>query len=213
MNKTDQMQAWSTTFGQEYTQRNLRTPYEMDTLFRENLGISRIDLNREFLCSLDRSIRILEVGANVGTQLMILQNMGFEDLTGIELQHHALELAKKRTKSVRLFQATAFDLPFEDRCFDLVFTSGVLIHIHPHDIGKALDEIHRCTRRYIWGYEYYNRDYENIIYRGKKDLLWKADFARIYRERFPDLEIVNEKHYKYLKSEAVDSMFLLRKAV
>lgn len=211
MKKTDQMQTWSTDFGQDYTARNLRTTAEMDKLFRANLGVGRFELNHEFLDDLDRDLSILEVGSNVGTQLMILQEMGFKNLTGVELQFGALELAQERSHGIGFGQATAFNLPFKDSSFDLVFTSGVLIHIHPDDVGIALSEIYRCARHYIWGYEYYSPSCESITYRGQANLLWKADFAGLYRQKFANLETVKERRYPYLNADAEDSMFLLRK--
>lgn len=51
-------------------------------------------MNTLFLGDLDRSLRILEVGANVGFQLALLQRMGFCNLYGIELQPYAVERAR-----------------------------------------------------------------------------------------------------------------------
>lgn len=163
--KTKQMDEWSGEFGQDYTNRNPQTADEMNRLYLQQFGITRSSLNEEFLGGMDRSMKILEVGANVGGQLQTLQDMGFEQLYGIELQHYAVEKAKSVTKNVNLIQATAFDIPFKDRFFDVVYASGVLIHISPDDIARALTEIHRCSARYIWGFEYYADAYTNVPYR------------------------------------------------
>ncbi len=50
-----------------------------------------------------------------------------------------------------------------------------------------------------------------VVYRGQSGLLWKADFARLYTDAFPDLELVSEQRLKYVADDNVDSMFLLRK--
>ncbi len=63
----------------------------------------------------------------------------------------------------------------------------------------------------FWGFEYYADEHTEIPYRGRKDLLWKADFAKLYLEEFQDLELVKEKRIKYLDKDNVDLMFLLRK--
>lgn len=146
---TDQMKNWAGAFGNEYNERNNMTLEEMDLLYRKNYGISKTELNETFLRDIDRSLNILEVGTNIGNQLLCLQKMGFSNLTGIELQRIAVELAKKRTKNIDIIQGSAFDIPFKDDYFDLVFTAGVLIHIHPSDIKVAMKEIHRCSRKYI----------------------------------------------------------------
>lgn len=208
---TSQIKEWSEDFGKEYTARNPLIFDEMDMLYLKQKGITRSSLNSEFIGQMDRFIRIFEVGANVGTQLQGLQKLGFSNLYGIELQANAVELAKTRTKNINLIQGTAFNIPFKNGFFDLVFTSGLLIHISPDDIGEALDEIFRCSNQYIWGCEYYNNNYVSVPYRGKNDLLWKADFAGLFLDRFKELELVKEKRIKYLNNENLDTMFLLKK--
>ena len=213
MNKiiTPQMEIWSREFGKEYTDRTLRTVEELNAFYKSRFGQTRTGLNNEFLEGMDRSIRILEVGANVGIQLMCLQEMGFTQLYGIELQQYAIEISKTRTKHINLIRGTIFDIPFKRNFFDLVFTSDVLIHIHPDDISEALNQIYLCTRKYIWGFEYYSDNYEEIPYRGYKKLLWKTHFAKLYLDQFLHLTLVKEKKMKDFNSKNIDSMFLLKK--
>jgi pseudaminic acid biosynthesis-associated methylase len=209
---TPQMDTWGGTFGEEYTKRNDYAPEELDAHYVERYGISRSAINQEFLGTLDRSLRILEVGTNIGLQLTLLQSLGFSDLYGIELQWYAVEKARQRTHQINILQGSALDLPFKDGFFDLVFTSGVLIHIAPEDIHRMLSEIHRCSRRYIWGFEYWAPEYTEVPYRGNQKLLWKTDFAKLYCTQFPDLQLKKEIHYRYVQSpELVDSGFLLEK--
>ena len=94
-----------------------------------------------------------------------------------------------------------------------MFTSGVLIHIAPSDLLAALDEIHRCTKQWIWGLEYYAPQMTDVVYRSHSNLLWKADYARLYLQRFADLELVREDRLSYLDNDNVDTMFLLRREV
>ena len=208
---TEQIRMWTGTFGKEYTDRNALTLEQMDQLYKKNYGVSRTKLNEVFLGDLDRSIKILEVGSNLGNQLLRLQKMGFENLYGIEVNSYAIEQAKANTKNINIIQGDAFDIPFKDRYFDFVFTSGVLIHIAPQDIERALREIHRCSREYIWGYEFYADTYTEVRYREHDNLLWKTDFVSLYLELFDGLELVRERKLKYLENENVDAMFLIRK--
>lgn len=97
--------------------------------------------------------------------------MGFNDLYGVEINSYAVEFLKAKSKGINIVHNSAFDIPFKDGYFDLVFTSGVLIHIHPKNIRKALREIHRCARKYIWGYEYYSGHYTEVPYRRQSGLL------------------------------------------
>jgi pseudaminic acid biosynthesis-associated methylase len=208
---TPQIAAWTGDFGKEYTDRNVMSTEELDAMYRRNFGVSRTELNVAFIGGMDRSIRILEVGSNVGNQLLLLQHMGFKALYGIEVQPYAVELSKMRSKGINIIEGTAFDIPFKDDYFGLVLTSGLLIHISPSDTAAVMREIHRCTREYIWGFEYYADECTEVTYRNHKNLLWKADFAKLYLQRFSDLSLVTEKRIKYLDGDNTDSMFLLRK--
>ncbi len=208
---TPQFQHWQGEFGKEYTDRNALTLDGMDKRYLTNYGLTRTELNKEFLGGFDRSVKILEVGSNIGNQLLLLQKMGFENLYGIEVGSYAVQCSKANTSGINIIQANAFDIPFKDGFFDLVFTSGILIHISPSDIQKALSEIHRCTNRYIWGFEYYADTYTEVTYRQHESLLWKTDFAKLYLDSFDGLELIGEKRVKYLKDDNIDSMFLIKK--
>ena len=208
---TRQTKVWQGKFGQEYTDRNALSLEEMESLHMRHYGISRTQMNLRFLPDISPSLRILEVGCNIGNQLLCLQKAGFTNLYGIELQRYAVEVARVRTEGINIIQGSAFDLPFKDEYFELIFTSGLLIHISPTDIRKVVDEIHRCTREYIWGFEYYADEYQKVNYRRQSDLLWKTDFVKLWLKDFPSLELIEEERFKYLKNDNIDTMFLLRK--
>ncbi|NMC06070.1 MAG: methyltransferase domain-containing protein [Candidatus Lokiarchaeota archaeon] len=206
------MKIWEGEFGKKYTDRNdVKDVQEWDEVYQKTWGITRTEMNTEFLGDLPRDMKVLEVGCNVGNQLRVLQQMGFSRLYGIELQAYAVESARCRTTGINIIQGSAFDIPFKDRFFDLVFTSGVLIHISPGDIHEVLSEIHRCTREYIWGFEYFSEKCTEINYRDHGDLLWKNNFVSLYLEQFKDVSLIKEKKYRYLANDNVDTMFLLRR--
>jgi len=212
MKSTRQMETWSGTFGREYTDRNTLSPEELDSMYRRELGIERTAMNQAFLGPLPRELRVLEVGSNIGNQLLLLRSMGFTRLHGVELQRYAVRLSKPRVPGAHFMQGSAFDLPCRDGAFDLVFTSGVLIHLAPGDLEVALAEIHRASGRYVWGMEYFSEVGEKVSYRGREGLLWKADFCRLYLERFPDLRVVKQQRYPRRDGANQDAMFLLERA-
>ncbi|MEK7208950.1 MAG: pseudaminic acid biosynthesis-associated methylase [Patescibacteria group bacterium] len=207
---TEQERFWQSTFGDEYSDRNDMGVQALNLMYTTRYGSSRSVMNREFLSGRDIST-IFEVGCNIGNQLSLLSQMGFNNLTGIEINARAVKTAKKRLPNANIIQGSALALPFPNNYFDLVFTAGVLIHIRPGDVEKAMAEIHRVSKRYIWGFEYFAPIREEIIYRGHKNRLWKTDFARLYRDLFPDLMLLQEKRYQYSTDKNIDSMFLLEK--
>jgi pseudaminic acid biosynthesis-associated methylase len=208
---TAQLEQWTGDFGRQFTDRNALTAAEMDSRYAKEYGVARTTMNREFLDALPRDLRVLEVGANIGNQLVYLQSLGFRELWGIEAADYGLELARRRTSAMNLVKGSAFDLPFKDGWFDLVFTSVVLIHISPADLPRAMAEIHRCARRYIWGFEYYADTPTEVPYRGQAEMCWKRNFADLYMSQFPGLKLVKHELYKYTGDDNVDAMFLLEK--
>lgn len=211
MTSTPQEKFWQSDFGKEYTDRcDFNDPAVLDASYIQEFGVARSAMNEEFLGGLSIG-PILEVGCNTGNQLNMLQSQGHDSLYGLELQPYAVEKAKNLTHNINIVQGSAFDLPFRDNYFDLVFTAGVLIHISPEDLPRIMKEIYRVSKKYIWGMEYFEENYKGIDYRGNNERLWKGNFSQKYRELFPTLDLLKEKKYKYLDSDNHDVMFLLEK--
>ena len=214
MTNTQQEQFWAGEFGQQYTDRNTRDRQEWDDFYRRNWGLTKTEMNARFVADLPRDARILEVGCNTGMQLRGLQDMGFINLYGVELQSYAVEKAKQNTSGINIIQGSGFELPFRDGFFDVVCTNGVLIHIAPDDLSNIMSEMVRCSRRFVWGYEYYNADVTAIKYRGNEGFLWKADYAALFKQRFSELHLVKQELFPYVDAAEqgnVDSMYLLEK--
>ncbi|MDO8553028.1 MAG: methyltransferase domain-containing protein [bacterium] len=208
---TKQISHWAGEEGNSYVERNPHSTAEMDELYVADCGVSRTEMNLDFLGAIGKDIPILEVGANVGTQLQFLHTQGFSKVLGVDVNRRAITDAKHLYPDVDVIEASGFDLPFKDGSFELVYTSGVLIHISPNDIQKIMNEMHRVSSRYIWGFEYYAPEYTEVRYRGKKDLLWKTDFANLFLAKFPDLRLVKEKKYTMTDGVNVNQMYLLER--
>lgn len=174
--ETRQLELWRSAFGREYTDRNDQEKRERVTSWQRLLeGI--------------QPKRVLEIGCNVGWNLEYLRRLGAEELFGIEPQAYAVSRARARNPVFNVLQGTAFDLPFKDGFCDLVFTSGVLIHISPDALGSALDEMYRVSARYIVCIEYGapTTNEQEVLYRGHQAALWKRDHGAIWQRRFPNL--------------------------
>lgn len=215
MKKTKQMSFWTSKFGKEYTDRNSLTDvHSWNEYYKKLYGVSRFDMFKTFLDGIDLESRILEVGCNKGHQLLALQELGYKNLNGIELQSYAIKQAKNIAKDIIIIKGSVFEIPFEDAHFELVMTNGLLIIIAPEDLPNALSEIVRSTNKYILGFEYFSEETKEVNYRGINGLLWKMNYKQLYLEMFPNLRLVKEVHYPYIVKEEtgnIDSMFLLEK--
>lgn len=129
----------------------------------------------------------LEVGANVGQNLIALAAL----LDDIDL--YAVEPNKKAAGQLassglmppdHVNVAMADRLPFGSNTIEMVFTSGVLIHIPPEDLLLAMQEMYRVSRRYIVCIEYFADQPETKLYHGETDRLWKRDFGSYWMDNF-----------------------------
>lgn len=170
---------WSGEEGEQYLQRNytkgrdyhLRAPFF--NLFDE------IE---------NKDVSILEVGCNCGLNLGILHERGYKNLTGIDIGPAAVAEARKRHSNATIVEGTILELPFEDGQFDVVFSSGVLIHQNPEGpLFQAMDEMYRCSARYILGMEDYAEQMTNVNYRNKTGFCWRGPYSSFWQH--PDMYI------------------------
>jgi len=183
--KTKQLNHWKNQFGEEYINRNQINEVNVSnakTVFKRTIGDLKID-------------SILEIGSNIGINLI-----GIRKVFGDKLKIYAVEPNEFAFKDLsnnpeikleKGFNCTAFKIPLPDNSVDLVFTNGVLIHIAPEDLKKAMSEIVRVSKKYVFCSEYFSHTPTSIKYHGKEDLLFKRDFGRYYLENFPELKTVS----------------------
>ncbi|MCC6179970.1 MAG: class I SAM-dependent methyltransferase [Chloroflexi bacterium] len=94
-------------------------------------------------CSRGRSLDILDAGCGSGGMTRFLGRWG--RVTGVDLEPHALELARRRGLE-RLACASVGALPFRSASFDIVTSFDVLYHLNVNDDRAALAELHRLLR-------------------------------------------------------------------
>ena len=82
-----------------------------------------------------KNIKVLEVGAGDGSQTMLLKKY-FSHVVSIDIA--------PTTDTKDIIIANVCDLPFEDKEFDIVFSSNVLEHVD--DINKAFSEMKRVLK-------------------------------------------------------------------
>ncbi len=211
--ETDQIKIWRGFFGKNYTKRNTyKSIDDYNLSYIDFYGKTKDELNKEILSFLPKNLKILEVGSNVGFQLASLKRFGFSHLYGIEIQRECVDKSKKLWEGIDIIEASGFDIPFKDNFFDLVFTNNVLIHISPNDIDIVLNEMHRVSSKYLYGFEYYSEKYESVEYRNHNDLLWKTDFENLFLKKFPNLKSIFSKKYPCLNFKGnKDKAYILEK--
>ena len=187
---------WQGEFGEAYTKRN-RVDWR-----------TRVDGFAAMLGGVPVG-SALEVGCNRGHNLVALRSLGWQ-AKGVEPQPYARGLAQRGMLDVQ--PGSVYEIPFGDASFDLVFTSGVLIHVPPGRLHEAMRELARVSRRYLLAVEYHSPVDERIVYRGHDDLLWKRDYGAHYLAAVPGLEVVRSG-VAPSGFEQVDTWWLLEKAV
>lgn len=173
---------WSGSFGNAYIERNADAGRGREAFWSRTMT--------EF-----RPNRVLEIGCNIGGNLQhIAPHRRPQDVYGVDVNQTALETLRKSIPSINAVWARAQELPFRDSWFDLVFTVGVLIHQPESTLRSVMNEIHRCSRRYILCAEYFAPKVEEVPYRGERGALFKRDYRAIYLQACPDLQVIHEEH-------------------
>ena len=141
--------AWRGPQGAAYATRNPADPVALDESYLRRFGVTRSDLARRFLRFVPRGASVLEVGCSNGVQLAILRGLGFYGpMVGCDLAPANMVGCREPC-----LVADGTALPFPARSFDLVLTSGTLMHIPFRERAAFCGEVLRVTRRWVWGME------------------------------------------------------------
>jgi len=185
--ETTQLDCWKGDFGDNYTERCRPKDVAVATKGR--------CLEEIFTrCGIPRDCSVMEVGANIGTNLKALRRVAWSgDLYAVEPNRKAYEIlvCDKEIALKQGFHSDGFSLPLGDRSVDLVFTCGVLIHVHPDHLVRICSEICRVSGIYVLCMEYFSPEPEAKTYRGQRGLLFKRDFGGFYLDHWPDLQLVD----------------------
>lgn len=123
---------------------------------------------------------VVDVGANIGRNIGFLQDSNLlpnASYTAIDINEQALRQLNSNFPNTKTIQSSIQTLDCGDT-FDLVFTSGVLIHISPDNLHQVFDKLIKLTSKYCILIEYFNRTPIELSYQGRSKLLWKRDFGR-----------------------------------
>jgi spore coat polysaccharide biosynthesis protein SpsF len=108
----------------------------------------------------------------------------------IEINKEAYEYVKNRYSLEFSSNSSIVDSNLEEDIADLVFTIGVLIHIHPDQLLDNMKKMFLYSKKYILIGEYFNRTPVMIEYQGEKNKLFKSDFGKLFLENF-DVQLLD----------------------
>ncbi len=184
-NSTEQEAFWAGDFGNDYIARNPCSQLRLaDDLMLWSTILRKMSTPPR---------TILELGANIGCNLRALAILlnSRTSFCAVEINPSAVDQLKK-WGGATVFQKSLLDFsPEPTRTWDLVFTSGVLIHLAPSDLQAAYSTIYSCSHKYILLNEYFNVTPVEIEYHGYQEKLYKRDFAGEMLDKFPDLKLVD----------------------
>jgi pseudaminic acid biosynthesis-associated methylase len=170
----EQQKFWAKDYANEYIEKN--------KAFDQKLGVDgwKIMLNKA-----SNITSILECGCNVGRNIGFLNSIMPESKKSIiEISKPAYDFVTNSYETDKSFNGSILDSSFEPNCFDLVFTCGVLIHIHPDELLVNMKKMFDYSKKYILIGEYFNRTPVMIEYQGQTNKLFKSDFGKLFIQNF-----------------------------
>ena len=165
---SEQSNYWSSNH--DYIERNSK--------FNHELGVkawTQILDNR-----LDHINSVIDCGANIGRNISFLKDSRLvpnAEFYALDINQDALKKLNSVFPDVQTQNVNLLDFSVE-KTFDLVFTSGVLIHVDPKNLHSVFGNLMKVTKKYLLMIEYFNRTLIEIPYHGKERLLWKMDFGK-----------------------------------
>ncbi len=119
---------------------------ENESRYNEEFAKFTRDLATSLRCT-----SILEIGCGTGIDLRLFPDT-FE-IHGIDLNDHALEIAKEKFPIADFKKGSIVELPFEDSSVDFVFTHGLMNYLDGETLKKGISEIYRVSGKYIMNCE------------------------------------------------------------
>lgn len=88
--------------------------------------------------------KILLLGCGTGEEIEILEKAKASNMVGIDLSKRSIEIAKKTYPKYNFLVADMYNIPFEDKSFDFVYSSLVLHYAK--DVDKVIKEVKRVLK-------------------------------------------------------------------
>lgn len=161
---SDTKEFWSGDFGNDYLKRN-RVAWQRRIPFWEGI------------INLTGARSVHEFGCSAGWNLSAIKR-AFPDVAvaGNDINSEAIKQAERAGISHVGLESISAWMQSE-----LVFTSGVLIHIAPEDLQATMQSIVDASCDYVLAVEYAAEQEEEVLYRGHEGKLWKRPYGKLYQ--------------------------------
>jgi pseudaminic acid biosynthesis-associated methylase len=174
MTLNEQQKFWQQEYADEYIKKN--SEFDLHSGIK---GWSTILNKTEMIYS------VLECGCNIGRNINFLNHVLPQATKSIiEISPKAYDFVTSHYKIEKSFNGPIQESSFDKNSFNLTFTIGVLIHIHPDDLVENMAKLFEYSNKYIVIGEYFNRTPIMIEYQGQQNKLFKRDFGKLFLENF-----------------------------
>jgi len=186
----EQQNFWAKKYAAEYINKNKEFDFKLGV---EGWG--------KMLSKTDSIESILECGSNIGRNIDFLHQIYPNSSKSIiEISQPAYQYVMDKHELAHSFNGSIEDSNIHS-VFDLVFTIGVLIHIHPDNLPEIMNKMYQYSKKYILIGEYFSRKPEMIEYQGEENKLFKCDFGKKFLESH-DVSIID---YGFLWGHVYDN--------
>jgi hypothetical protein len=114
------------------------------TYWEQRYAHGQIVRNPNYRIEMEQKVR--KVMESFGCENVLEIGCGQEALRGLP-KYTGLDFS--RNIAADIYADITIRIPLPDRCFDAVFSSGVLMHISPEKVEKAVSEMSRVSRLVI----------------------------------------------------------------
>ncbi len=171
--------------------------------------------------SKDKKLKVLEVGMGSGLTLNYLPKK--INYTGIDINEHMLELAKKKTKETKFIQTSlslmdAKKLQFKSGTFDFVIAASVVTAVD--DPQKTIEEMIRVTKKNGHIAIIANMRNKNSIRSGllkylnpltKMLLGFRMDLEADFFDKFKKIELTNHRPINFVAGRPLSSFLIFKR--
>lgn len=127
---------------------------------------------------------VIEFRANRGLNIRAIKRFASPSFAAVEINELAVAELNK-IDGVNAIHGSMLDFDGTVQ-HDLSMSVGALSHIPPADLPEAYDAIFTASGRHILIAEFFSGIPMAVEFKGRKDVMWKRDFASEMLDRYPD---------------------------